>query len=118
MANGSAPEGMIGEFDVIESDVEMPASPAMELPIPSGPAPQSEPANATPEVLPEPQANPTQVRSGAWLGVEPAQPYRFGTEKESQASATEGLGFNDNFDQMIEDSSSEILRCTSKEPLE
>ena len=118
MASGSAPEGMMGEFDVIESDVEMPASPATELPTPSEPAPQSEPVNATPEVLPEPQANPTQVRSGAWPGVEPAQPYRFGTETESQASATEGLGFNDNFDQMIEDSSSEILRCTSKEPLE
>lgn len=108
----------MGETEVFESNVEMPAAPALELPLPASPEPQAEPANAAPEAIPEPKANAAQVRSGTWSGVESAQPYDFGIRGEAQAIATADLGFNDNFDQMIEDSGSEVLRCNAKEPVE
>ena len=115
---GLSLEGMLDGSEVLESDVEMPPAPAMDLPVPASPEPQAEPANAAPEAIPEPKTSASQVRQGPWTGVEPAQPYDFGIQGETQASATDDLGFNDNFDQMIEDSGSEVLRCSSKEPLE
>ncbi len=120
---GPASEGMMSESGVIESDVEIPAVPGMALPVPAASGNQSDPGKPAPEVtpvpesLPEPKPSAAQVHKGPWIGIEPAQPYDLGIEGDSQVSATDDLGFNDSFDQMIEDSSSQILRCTSKEPV-
>lgn len=105
------------ESDAIESDIVIPPAPSIDSLVPTTPVPQQEPAKPVPESLPEPEASSVQLHKAPWTGVEPAQPLDLGVADETDSSSSNDLGFIHNFDQMIEDSSSQILRCTSKEPV-
>ncbi len=108
----------MGEYDVIETQVESPSVPQQDLPVPSTPTLNGESESSGPEAIPEAQPNAEQVQTGFRPGTELAQPYHRFPESGAHASEVTVLGLRANFDQMIEDSSSQIMRCTSKEPSE
>ncbi len=115
---GLASQGMMDESNAIESGVVIPSAPIMDSPVPTTPVLKKEPVEPAPESLPEPKASSVQLHKAPWTGVEPAQPLDLGVADETHSSSSNDLGFIHSFDQMIEESSSQIRRCTSKEPVE
>ena len=105
------------ESNAIESGIVIPPAPIIDSLIPNAPVPQQEPVVPVPETLSEPNASSVRLHKAPWTGVEPAQPLDLGVADETHLPGTNDLDFIHSFDQMIEDSSSQILRCTSKEPV-